>query len=842
MINGGPSRTFTREAVDSWLLKLARFDWEPQFAQSSLESGRELYRQGAITAIDLQPNQAIVSRKIDRKETYSVIEWSNGKPAMRFSTRDTELGSAIGIAGLYEIEELVGEEQILHPVTEEEEAIEDSRQEASPEVESPSTEPVEEEVREKLVYSLVLILEISTSGGLTAMPKWKKGRSLSSVYGPKSQPNLESIDREALLSFVAKAGQRGFAFEKRNGLFRLRKWKSVAEFAENALPNWQKRFKIMLRGDASLLPRGQRQLNWELEARKTKDMAMKLRERFHVNDFKLNLAQSRRIGRARGGITFVPGQGLVQLATEQLEDFEWWIRKRDKGRQTEWPRYMLFSLFARKYLRAKPDGGLALWQKSVTDAENGTKNLTLPTFMRPYQKQGVARIRSLHRLGCHGLLADEMGLGKTVQTLALLQKNTKKDLPDLVVCPAAVVPVWIKEVKERFPKIKVRVLGKGSLFEDTDEHCLWLASYTQLRRHRTLLDKVRFRYAALDEAQLIKNPKAKVTQACVAIQAQKRLALSGTPIENSPLDLWTIFRYLMPGLLGSRKELEFALQQNPIETADLIRRQVAPFVLRRIKTEVAKELPPKWETDLPCPLTEEQSREYRILANGAKDELGDDLQAGMKNAPTHIFSLLTRLRQTCCDASLLPWRKGVEPSSGKTNLLMGKLPDLVASGSKTLIFSQFTSYLTILKKLIREGLPKVSVYQLTGNTRDRGTPVKAFEETKDPAVMLASLKAGGLGVTLRTADYVFLMDPWWNPAAEEQAIDRAHRIGRAKPTFVYRLIAKGTVEERVCELKSQKREAFNRIIGKIDPVGTLTEHFSSLSELIEFREEPSKGE
>ncbi len=837
MFNGGPSRTFTREAVDSWLLKLARANWEPQFEQSALDSGRELYRQGAITAIDLQLDQAIVSRKIERKETYSVIEWSKGKPAMRFSTLDSELGSAIGIAGLYEIEELVSEEQVLHPIPEEEAA--NSREKETSEVESCETEPVEEKVKCEPGYSLAVVLEISTTGGLTAMPNWKKGRSLIPVYGPKSKPNLEGAERETLLSFVAKAGQREFTFEKRNGLFRLRKWKTVAEFAENTLVGWQKHFKILLKGDASLLPKGQRQLQWELEARSTKGMGMNVRETFRINNFKLNAVQSRRVGRARGGITFVPGQGLVQLATEQLEDFEWWRRERDNGTQTQWPRYMLFSLFARKYLRAQPDGGLALWQKSVNDAEKGTNNLSLPAFMRPYQKQGATRLRSLHRLGCHGLLADEMGLGKTIQTLALLQKRTTKDLPDLVVCPAAVVPVWIKEVNERFPRVKVRVLGKGSLFEDADESCLWVASYTQLRRHRASLDKAQFRYSVLDEAQLIKNPKAKVTQACVAIQAERRLALSGTPIENSPLDLWTIFRYLMPGLLGSRRELELALQESPGETADLLRNQVTPFVLRRIKAEVAKELPPKWETNLPCPLTEEQSREYRILANGAQAEHGDDLHAGMKNAPTHIFSLLTRLRQTCCDVSLLPWRKGTTPSGGKTDLLMGKLPDLVASGSKTLIFSQFTSYLAILKKLIREALPNVPLHQLTGSTRDRGAPVKAFEETTGAAIMLASLKAAGLGVTLRTADYVFLMDPWWNPAAEEQAIDRAHRIGRKKPTFVYRLIARGTVEERVCELQSQKREAFRRIIGKINPVGTLTEHFSSLSELIELREEPS---
>ena len=262
--------------------------------------------------------------------------------------------------------------------------------------------------------------------------------------------------------------------------------------------------------------------------------------------------------------------------------------------------------------------------------------------------------------------------------------------------------------------------------------------------------------------------------------------------------------------------------------------------MRRVKAEVAAELPPKIETDLPCALTEIQRREYRILTQGARSEHGDDLRAAMKRAPTHVFSLLTRLRQTCCDASLLPWRKGLPPSGGKTELLLEKLPDLIAAGSKALVFSQFTSYLTIIKKRIRERLPKTPVHELTGGTRDRGAPVKAFEEAKEAAIMLASLKAGGLGVTLRAADYVFLMDPWWNPAAEEQAIDRAHRLGRERPTFVYRLVARGTVEERVRQLQGQKREAFRRIIGRLEPAGALADHFSTLRELVELREEPAK--
>ena len=248
---------------------------------------------------------------------------------------------------------------------------------------------------------------------------------------------------------------------------------------------------------------------------------------------------------------------------------------------------MLFSLFARKYLNTRPDGKLADWQKSIQQPKDKHSKTKFP-FLIPYQKEGIARLNDLHDLGCHGLLADEMGLGKTVQTLALISENTKQELPDLVTCPASVVPVWIREAKERFPKIKIMVLNKESQFSQSVDPCLWVASYTQLRRHRHLLDNHPFRYAILDEAQLIKNPKAKVTQACLSIQAKHRMALSGTPIENTALDLWTIFRFLMPGLLGGRKEFENDLLSDPDGTAHLLRKQVTPFVLWRIKSEVAK--------------------------------------------------------------------------------------------------------------------------------------------------------------------------------------------------------------------------------------------------------------
>ena len=288
----------------------------------------------------------------------------------------------------------------------------------------------------------------------------------------------------------------------------------------------------------------------------------------------------------------------------------------------------------------------------------------------------------------------------------------------------------------------------------------------------------------------------------------------------------------MPGLLGGRKDMERDLVESPEDTIKLLRKQVTPFVLRRVKSEVATELPPKLETELACPLNDEQRKEYRKLAEGAIERHGEDLQAAIKEAPTHaLFPDLVEANS--CD--LLPWRTP-PPTGSKGDVLIEKLGDLASSKAKVIVFSQFTSFLTILKKNIRLSHPDLPILELTGSTRDRSTPVETFESSQGPTVMLASLKAAGLGVTLKSADYVFLMDPWWNPAVEEQAIDRAHRLGRDKPTFIYRLIAQGTIEERVRNLQLEKKETFRKIIGEMDKPSGLADHFTSLKQLIELKD------
>ncbi len=830
MISNGPSRTFTHEAVAAWFKRLASSEWERKFPSDLLEKGRRFYRDGYLSTLDIQEHQAIITKKENREESYSVVEWNEKGPEIRTSLNDESIGIAMATAGLYEIEELISDLQADDPLLGEnfeEEELED------PLTHDPCDHEKEEPPQEAR-WRLVIRFEVSQRG-LRAIPEWNSNSgSRCPVYG-NNHANLEDTDRPALMRFVNEATVQGFEFQKNLGEFILSDWKKVAKLTDDALPTWEKSFEVEFTGDARLLKKGQQILTWEIEARNRDKDEMMLRENFHLGNRRLGPDQVRKVTNAKKGTTFLRGHGLVRLDQGQIDDFEWWQRNKGNAKRASWPRYMLFSLFARKYLKTRADGKLENWRNAIRklDAKKGGDKLS---FLRPYQKSGIASLRALHQLGCHPLLADEMGLGKTVQALALICSENKSDLPDLVACPASVVPVWVQEAKQRFPNLKVRVLRKDDCFGDSVEPSLWVASYTQLRRHRHLLDQARFRFAVLDEAQLIKNPKAKATQACLSINARKRLALSGTPIENSALDLWTIFRFLMPGLLGSRKELERALLEDAPSTLLLLRRQVTPFVVRRMKNEVAKELPPKLETHLPCPLNDEQRKVYRSLVTGGLNDHGNDLRAAIKLSSVHVFSLLTRLRQACCDLALLPERKHLTSCGSKGEILIEKLHDLSVSGSKVLVFSQFTSFLAILKKNIRQELPELEVLELTGSTRDRSQPVDRFESHDGSIVLLASLKAAGLGVSLKTADYVFLMDPWWNPAVEEQAIDRAHRLGREKPTFIYRMVSQGTIEERVLQLQADKRETFQQVIGAMDNPSSLSDYFSSLDQLIELRD------
>jgi SNF2 family DNA or RNA helicase len=451
--------------------------------------------------------------------------------------------------------------------------------------------------------------------------------------------------------------------------------------------------------------------------------------------------------------------------------------------------------------------------------------------LRPYQKDALGWFQFLRRFGFGGCLADDMGLGKTVQVLALLEarrglreRSSSEGVPppsrvgpSLAVVPRSLIFNWKQEAARFAPQLRVldhtgtsRVTDLGR-FEDYD---LVLTTYGTLRNDAVDFRDVRFDYLILDEAQAIKNADSVSAKSVRLLQADHRLALSGTPIENHLGELWSLFEFLNPGMLGTASVLKMAhgAARNPDEeTRKLLSRALRPFILRRTKEQVVRELPPKVEQTLHCDLDAPQRRLYDQLRDHYRATLLKQVQTdGVGRAQIRILEALLRLRQAAIHPGLLD-KEQVSKSSAKLDVLLPRVLEVIEEGHKTLVFSQFTGMLAILRQhLERAGVP----YEyLDGKTRDRQACVERFQTEPECKLFLISLKAGGVGLNLTAAQYVFLLDPWWNPAVEAQAIDRAHRIGQARQVFAYRLIARGTVEEKVLELQNTKRELADAIVG-----------------------------
>jgi superfamily II DNA or RNA helicase len=447
--------------------------------------------------------------------------------------------------------------------------------------------------------------------------------------------------------------------------------------------------------------------------------------------------------------------------------------------------------------------------------------------LRPYQRDGLAWFEFLRELGLGGCLADDMGLGKTVQVLALLEarrlaREQGADvprMPSLVVAPRSLVFNWIDEATRFAPRLRVldfTGIERKRRQAELDECDLAVTTYGTLRRDIVELKERRFDYVVLDEATAIKNSASDSAKAVRLLQADQRLALSGTPIENHLGELWSLFEFLNPGMLGRSSAFKaFAGAQRSAQGAgpDLaeLARALRPFFLRRTKEEVLVDLPAKTEQTLTCELGPEERKQYDELRDHYRAALlSREEQGGIERMKIQVLEALLRLRQCACHRGLIDPRLTGEDSA-KLDMLLPRLEELAAEGHKALVFSQFTKLLAIVRaRLDARGLR----YQyLDGRTRDRKEKVAAFQSDPACPLFLVSLKAGGHGLNLTAADYVFLLDPWWNPAVESQAIDRAHRIGQELPVFAYRLIARGTVEEKVLELQSRKRELAATLLG-----------------------------
>lgn len=442
--------------------------------------------------------------------------------------------------------------------------------------------------------------------------------------------------------------------------------------------------------------------------------------------------------------------------------------------------------------------------------------------LRPYQRDGFEWLQFLREQSLGGILADDMGLGKTIQTLCHLhheKQSGRADLPCLIIAPKSVVPNWAKEVRKFAPSLSVLTLegAKRKRYYPVIQHAdLVVTSYPVLLRDAEELLAQEFHYVVLDEAHTIKNSRSQVTKVAYQINARHRLALSGTPIENHLGELWSLFQFLMPGYLGS----ELSFQQSyriPIEkhrdeaSFKRLADRVRPLMLRRTKTLVAKDLPEKTEIIQTIDLTPKQIELYEAVRASIYKDLNAEIdRRGLNASKILILDALMKLRQVCCHPRLLKLPAAQKAkNSAKLDHLMEMVVPMVEEGRRILIFSQFTGMLSLIEEqLQKEG---VNYQSLTGASKNRGDLCDAFQAGKVP-VFLISLRAGGTGITLTAADTVIHYDPWWNPALEMQATDRAYRIGQKNPVFVYKLISKGTIEEKIVMLQQKKRALFEGIL------------------------------
>lgn len=843
MLSKEPTRSYNSESLEKWF-QYIQVDWEALFDEVALAEGRNLYLGGSIRGVELSKNTATIHYARSRKEVfYSIIDWVDGSFRVRSSTTDQDLGNLIAVGGLYEIEELVADE--ISPIGKFFDCVESDP--SQPRKRATQRKSENRRVLDRANDQLALEF-FGSEKGLLMKAFWRNSSGQTRSVFETDLPIIGEAEREQMVQLTVLTREVGFHYQKKKDCFILDDFERIAGFFSHGMQRWKSIIKdLTLDAGAKEMAQGLQQVEILGRAEGSGQQKMQLNYQFRLGSDWMDQDEVQRLVSAKKGTHYLKGRGIVQIKEGQSRALKHWEVSFDPNKVNEWPRYMLYSLWVDKGINLDLAGELKRWR--VRLLSQGSKQdefkEELPEFLRTYQVEGVTWLKHIHHNGGHALLADEMGLGKTLQVLTLINYCAEFKRSSLIVCPASVVPVWKSEVERWYPKLKVRIL-KSDQMPNKEKGILWISSYSLLRRNIEAVKKVQFEYLILDEAQCIKNPLAKVSQACFALKGQYRLAITGTPLENKLLDLWSIFNFLMPNLMGTLQQFETALQsENSTGASEFslhVKEQISPFVLRRLKERVAQELPEKTEVDIICPIEDAQKTFYNAYLNSGISSL-DSSGSGFidKEKRFNLFSLLTRLRQVCCDPGIIPNVDFPIESSGKVLVLLSRLSEAFDGRKKrkVVIFSQFVKLLDRLKPVLSKRFPETQIFELKGSTRDRSQPVKAFQNERESAIILVSLKAGGTGVTLNTADYLFLMDPWWNPAVENQAIDRVHRMGQTLPVFIFRMITKGTIEERIQKLKSEKRALFDSTFNDVNMVKDIHEYFGNLNHLTALEAEES---
>ncbi|MDR0595500.1 MAG: DEAD/DEAH box helicase [Puniceicoccales bacterium] len=781
--NKRPNNKYDENSLPDWREKMSRLNRNFAFQKDIMAKGRMVWAANAIKSIDLQQDRAKALVKYNGEDctiTFNVDD--AGDLESESNLADKKICSII-CAICIEIDLLLSAHPGLGKVSE-------------PEYDESFLENKPEDVKKCLLVKFAikdqnLVMHSFLDNDLHKPIFMQTNRGLSKISGDEKK-----ISILRLLLNARKANFK-FCFEHRD--CRIAEWRDAVVFYKEKLPIWQKYFNTELDDSCSFLERGL--IYIVTSAKVTAVDGSKIRIVWHLNsDFgEIDGAQLEALLHANGRPRFIENFGVVVLPENQADV----IRSLSSLRLGDdiFPHYMLYFLFNQSAVKLDTD--LKISDSFVECAPD----LSLPAYLKDYQKNGVRWMRSVLDAGCQCLLADEMGLGKTLQTLSLIctDQNAKCSL---IICPASVLPVWEGEIDKFFPDKTVSVLRNGEI-EESD---FILTSYNQARRLNSILHGKRFDYVILDEAQYIKNSSSKTARACCSVGAKFRIAITGTPIENNLNDVWSIFKFLMPGLLPNYRDFQRKIAH--VEFRSKLRNQIAPFVLRRTKDSVRLQLPERNEIELLCPLNQSQAKVYHSLKEKLASSYTSYTEQASSKERMNILTTIMRMRQTTDCLDILPKKYNPyrETNSPKIDALMLKLEEIVSENKKVVIFSQFLGFLAKIESEIENKLAGCEIFKLTGATGKRKIVIDGFQNHPASAVMLISLKAGGVGITLHAAEYAFLMEPWWNPAVEEQAIARIHRIGQKKVTTIYRMIAPNTIEQHMRAMQVEKKNLFDEVI------------------------------
>jgi len=657
--------------------------------------------------------------------------------------------------------------------------------------------------------------------------KVKQGKKIVFIQRDRQQESATWNKLINRLWYGAGSGQQGLVFDGSERIYRF-----INDFQKIVEPDWNIHYEDGLE-DLKIHKR-KITADFDFSMADNQDF-FEFDVEFHCKELNISRQQleeyiknNQRFIEIDGQFVEITNRRELQRLFDILSDYNAVNEKRYRGKLYTFP--ALDSLMEEN--RAWKASGNKAFNDFKYELDNSRliESVALPqnfnSILREYQRSGVNWMTFLKKYGFGGILADDMGLGKTLQALVMLSLN-RSAKPSLVICPKTLVYNWYNEVQKFTPHLKAIIIDGNSaerfqLINDIDQYDLAITSYNAVQKDVDYLAKTKFEFCIIDEAQYIKNPRTKTAKSVKSIPARYRLALTGTPIENNLMELWSIFDFLMPDLLGTEDEFKRRYdipitKYNDKEVLNELRNRIAPFILRRTKQEMLHELPPKIEQISYAHLTTEQLALYtKVLEQVRSNVFSTVERKGFERSHIEILAALMRLRQVCNHPALLSADNSASKklSSGKLEQFEELLEEAIDGDHKVLVFSQFTQMLHILAEYLdKKGL--LYCY-LDGQTRDRQRIIDRFNSDPSIKIFLISIKAGGFGLNLTSADTVIIFDPWWNPMVEMQAADRVYRIGQTRPVNVYKLITRGTIEEKILKLQEKKKALFDDIIGEND--------------------------